>query len=116
MLAYQSKIAPSGQVLQVQQVNRQGDSNAAPPVVTKSHAGPNCVSSSLMDHKIAARTIGLACTLGPVIMLPMYFADGLRSMFRGGAVCIAFIFLPMSMYIGKKHLRKTLWREFKSMW
>lgn len=121
MLIYQNNLALTSQAaVRVHQTNNgESDPNVSGPVAqAASHQQQLAifVSSSLMDHRVTAKTIGLAFTLGPVFMLPMYFFEGLNTMFRGGIVCIAFLFLPISMYIGKKHLRKTLWREIRSRW
>ncbi len=78
----------------------------------------NFVSSSLVDHKTTTRTVGLSLTLGPFVFVPMgYFWSGiLVDILRFGVLSFALLFLPVSMYIGKKHLRITIWREAKAMW
>lgn len=117
MLVYQNSLAlraihpPRVQVIR-RRDGREGEAGVAGRGGGRAHV----VSSSLMDHRIAARTVGLTCVLGPFLVLPIYLFEGPSGTFRFGIVCLALLFLPMSMYISKRHLRSTLWREIKSMW
>ncbi len=118
MLFYQRQIVPGGgQPHQVQAVQHQhvGKRSGRANFIHHHHHSGNIVSSSLVDYKTTARTLGLTCTLGTFIVVPMYFWSGLADMVRFGVLSYALLFLPASMYIGKKHLRVTVWREVKSM-
>ncbi len=116
MLIYQKKITAHVQQQQQQQHLIQMPQPPHDAPANSQQHQVTIVSSSLVDHKITARTIGLSCVLGPFLILHTYFLAGFSAMLRFALVCVVLLFLPMSMYIGKRHLRITLWREVKSMW
>ncbi len=109
LLAHRRKTEPMNQQIQIQQIphpNHENDQEA-------NNLGAMPPSSSLMDHKTTCRTVTLTCLLGPFIMLPIYAWDGLFGILRVSLICVPQVFLPISMYMGKKHLRDTLWREVR---
>ncbi len=116
MLIYQNKIALPKQPLHVQVKRQHIQDGRSAALSTRAINNQPFVLSSLMDHKMIVRTIALTCTVRPLIVAHRYFTVGLSAMLRFGLVCVVLLFLPTSMYIGKKHLRHTLWREFKSWW
>ncbi len=116
MLTYQRKVVPAAHVIQLQPMNNNQSGASRANLEPTSLLPANLMTSSLVDHKTTTRTIGLTCTLGPFVVVPMYFWNGLiADVFRFSFLSFTVLFLPVSMYVGKKHLRVTVWREVKSI-
>ncbi len=75
--------------------------------------------SSLVDHRTSLVTVSLMLVGGTLVSLVGYLGRkslcGLYGGLRAIVIYTVVIFIPVSIYAKKRHLRLTLWNEVKSL-
>ncbi len=72
-----------------------------------------------MDHSTSLITVVFMLVCSSVVVLFAHVGGSIGGLYGGLRMVIVFIitlFIPVSIYVKKKHLRSTLWHEVKSEW